>query len=136
LYDNYLACHLLISQFFWLVFLLFSLDRIVVKLHWRFPSVALPYALLLIAVAVDNWRHPDKGGVPIMNEIPQFLETVYHYEQLDLASSNQFLVIKTQGFQPGYFEPCVRVGSHNKNAVQIGSHDLVQPYGNAFITEP
>jgi hypothetical protein len=134
LYGQFKLCHILISIFFWLVFLLYSLDKIVSKIRMQLPIMALLYIVLMGVVIFDNYRHPEKGSFALMRNIPAYLDTIHHYEQLDLDAANQYLILKTRGKE--IFDPRVRVGSKRQDAIQIGSDDHMASYNKQFIVDP
>jgi hypothetical protein len=102
-----LPCYLVIAQFFWLAFLLFTADRLL-ALRRRFYHGGLVVALLaLLFIYRDNTLHPAKRTMPVMPRLQEFLQLVYDSERLDLAGQNRERVL-----QLGHknFRPIVRIG--------------------------
>jgi len=134
LYQSIRPCHILISIFFWLLFLLYSLDKMVPKIKMQLPIAASLYILLMGFVVIDNYQHPDKGSFPLMRHIPTYLDTIRYYEHLDLEGTNRYLILTAKG--NGIFIPRVRVGSKRQDAIQIGPDDRLASYNTQFIAEP
>ena len=102
-----LPCYLVIAQFFWLAFLLFTADRLL-SMRKGFYHGGLVVALLaLLFIYRDNTLHPAKRMMPIMPQLQVFLQLVYDSEQLDLAGQNRERLL-----QLGHknFRPIVRIG--------------------------
>lgn len=135
LYMTVFPCHVYISQFFWLFFLLFTADRFLLQeRRWLGIRLVLPIAFLC-TVIVDNVSHPDKHSNPIMAKVPSFVRTIYLVEQLELGKNNQYVVLKTDNVIPIHLPPMVRVGSLRKDAKQLGKDDITIPAGREFILD-
>lgn len=133
------AVHTFVPLFFWLVFVLYSLERVVEK--WR-PDSYWPVAIGIVAlafVAHDNRLHPNKGWVPTMEDLPQYLEAIRYYERSGLDAANQFIILT---YVPQFSEEFNRfpmlavIGSRRADAVRVGSRDLADPRGAQWIAEP
>ncbi len=102
----------------------------------QLPITALLYIVLIGVVVFDNYRHPEKGSFALMPHIPAYLDTIHHYEELDLEGANRYLVLKAQGNANTIFAPRVRVGSNRQDAIQIGPDDQMASCNKQFIVEP
>lgn len=103
-----LPCYLVIAQYFWLFFLLFTADRLL-SLRKGLYHGGLAVALLaLLFIYQDNSLHPDKRSFPTMPKLAEFLQLVHDSEQLDLAARHQGRIL-----QLGHkgFHPVVRLGT-------------------------
>ncbi len=125
------ACYLLISYFFWLVFLLYSLDIFFLRSSLK-QIPALFAFFFLVFVAFDNYPL-ERKRIPIQEKMPAFLRTVYHYEKLALEKKNRFIKLQYKEF---YFKPTALVGSRQMDAVQVGADFFKIPYGRQFIVHP
>ncbi len=102
-----LPCYLVIAQFFWLFFLLFTADRML-SLRRGFYHGGLVFALLaMLFISRDNTLHPDKGFSPAMPKLAEFLQLVHDSEQLDLESRHKGRILQ---FGHKSFRPVVRLG--------------------------
>ena len=135
LYRTYFPCHIYIGQFFWLFFILFSLDRIALNRNLFTSKMSwLVIVLFFSAVTLyDQKLHPEKGYRKIMVTIPGFLDAIYQAEQLNLDKENTYVVIKTDNIVPGTLHPMVRVGSLRHDAVRLGRKDIPFQHGKEFI---
>jgi len=98
MYHRLFPCHILISQFFWLAFLLFTVDRLCLRFVLIKKQIAFVFCLLAIAFIInDNLHNPDKYQKEILPDIPKFLTTIKEYEQLNLAEKHQRVIIETPG---------------------------------------
>jgi hypothetical protein len=134
LYQSIRPCHILIPIFFWLLFLLYSLDKMVPKIKTQLPIAASLYIVLMGIVVIDNYQHPEKGSFPLMRHIPAYLDTIRYYEHLELEGANRYLILTAEG--NGIFIPRVCVGSKRQDAIQIGPDDRLASYNTQFIAEP
>ena len=135
LYQQVYPCHIYIAQFFWVFYLLISLDRLLARQE---RSRALKGALLALAVFVfvfaDNRRHPDKGFIQPMDKVPAYVRAVHAAEQLGLEEHNQYLVLRTQNIDPRAAPASVRVGSRRRSATMADATVLPVDGGREFIT--
>lgn len=101
LYQRIFPCHLLIAQFFWLAFILYSLDKILLRLR-RFRDGAGIVLVMAIAafIVIDNVTHSDKYKVPILPAFNKFIQTVKKAEQMDLEQQGKRMIISTNGTGP------------------------------------
>ncbi|HHO48754.1 MAG TPA: hypothetical protein ENN06_09950 [Desulfobacteraceae bacterium] len=135
LYGTVFPCHIYISQFFWLAFILFTVDRLFEKFR---PHVFLQAGVLtafLLLVVTDNIRHPEKGQIDILPAIPAFVQTIHLVEELGLDERNQYVILRTDNLKPPFLSPTVRVGSLSKDARRLERKDLDLPSGSKFIVE-
>ncbi len=135
LYRKVLPCHIYISQFFWLGFILFTLDRLLSTFSPRRISGVLVVGLLFAFVTLDNIANPYKGREKILPNIPPFVRTIHAVEQLKLARKNEYVIVKTDNVMPGFLSPMVRVGSRNPTARRLGRKDVAVVSGKQFIVE-
>jgi len=132
-YNKCGACYMLISYFFWLVFLLYNLDKFLLRNSLKHVKVLFVF-LFLVLVAVDNY--PRERKKVVVNEgIPAFVDAIHHYEQLDLKGNNIFIKLQ---FNDAYanFKPRVIIGSRKRDAMQVGADYFKIPYGRQFIINP
>jgi hypothetical protein len=127
-------CHLLISQFFWLAWLLFTSDKIIRKkpAH-RIFTVLLP-AFFIFIILIDNIQHQYIMHVQPMRDLPAFLSAVSDAEKLRLEKQDQFVILSYQK-GGGIFQPTVRVGSRKKAAERIGKKEIPIDSLRRFIVE-
>lgn len=134
LYQTVFPCHIYIGQFFWLVFVLYSLDTLIstLKNDNRFVHTVIVVAVVSF-VYMDNIRHPDKGFVTPMPDVPAFLETIHEAEQLHLALKNEYIILTMDSIFPGFLQPLVRVGSIQPDSRRLRAHEVKLPSGTKFI---
>jgi hypothetical protein len=135
LYQRVYPCHIYIAQFFWVFYLLLSLDLL---LQRQQTNRAFKGLLAALAVAVfvfaDNRRHPDKGFIQPMDKVPAYVRAVHAAEQLRLEEHNQYLVLRTQNIDPRAAPVSVRVGSRRRSATMADAAVLPADGGREFIT--
>ena len=135
LYQRVYPCHVYIAQFFWVFYLLLSLDLV---LRRQQTNRAFKGLLAALAVAVfvfaDNRRHPDKGFIQPMDRIPAYVRAVHAAEQLGLEKHNQYLVLRTPNIDPRAAPVSVRVGSRRRSATMADAAVLPADGGREFIT--
>jgi hypothetical protein len=135
LYRAVLPCHVYIPQFFWLCFILFTVDRLLDKISAR-KSVQLAVVILFfLFVTIDNVSIPSKGKEKIMTNIPLFVQTIHQVEQLGLEKKNQYVVLQTDNVMPGFLPSVVRVGSQKQNADRLKSTEIPLNVGKEFIVD-
>jgi hypothetical protein len=133
LYQTVLPCHLYISIFFWLLFLLFTADQILLLVGSRYRLYLILPVLFFSVVLIDNIRHPAKGYREVMAKVPAFVQTIHQLEQLELAKDNTYVVVKTENVISNYMPPMVRVGSQRPDARRLGREDIKLESGKEFI---
>jgi hypothetical protein len=116
LYSEPYDCHILISQFFWLLFLLYAADRLVDRVGHRFPLGAVFFVLFIAFVWTDQVKNPQKGYYPPNPAIIPFVEKVRETERLNLEESNEFIVLEGSGATQPPFNPLILVGSDRSDA--------------------
>lgn len=117
LYQRVFPCHLYIAVFFWIFFLLCSLDAILTRLgRYRSSAGVLLVGVVAAVVWFDNSRHPDKGSITVMRQIPAFLDAIYQTEQLHLERDNLYVVVCAENIDPRAASAKVRVGSRRLSA--------------------
>lgn len=135
LYQDVLLCHIYVSQFFWLCFILFSADQIIQKTQPNYFTQIFIAMVFCSFVLFDNIRHPEKGKIDLMPAIPEFVDTIHLIEQLELEKKNQYVYLLTDNIVPGYLDPCVRVGSYQDDAKRLSSNEIPIPSGHHFIVD-
>jgi hypothetical protein len=135
LYQRVYPCHIYIAQFFWVFYLLFSLDLVLRRqqTHRAFKGMLAALAVAVFVFA-DNLRHPDKGFIQPMDKVPAFVRAVHAAEQLRLEERNQYLVLRTQNIDPRAAPVSVRVGSRRHSATMADATVLPADSGREFIT--
>tara|TARA_R100000027_G_scaffold67402_1_gene65965 strand:+ start:8595 stop:10520 length:1926 start_codon:yes stop_codon:yes gene_type:complete len=124
LYSDPYDCHILISQFFWLLFLLYGADCLIQRFGRRFPLGPIFAGLFAVFVLIDQWENPHKRAYPPNRQITEFVNTVYEAEQSNLAENNEFVLIEGEGASQEAFSPRVRVGSSRMDAVPRNSAEF------------
>lgn len=135
LYQMVFPCHLYISVFFWVLFLLLTVDKILEHCNGSFKVQILVSLFLFSLVWVDNLQHPAKRQEKIMTSIPAFVQTIHRVEQLNLEEENTYVIIKTVNVMPEYMPPMVRVGSQHPDARRLGPQDIELESGKEFIVK-
>ncbi|MCG6892171.1 MAG: hypothetical protein LJE65_01070 [Desulfobacteraceae bacterium] len=125
-------CHLLISQFFWLAWLLFTADMLIRK-HWRNRElwILLPMAFIAL-VTVDNFLHPERRTLPLLPETQAFLCAVSNAEKLQLEKKDRYVVLS---YGKGKFTAIARVGSHGNGAERLGKDGIADESIRRFVRE-
>ncbi len=124
LYPDPYDCHILISQFFWLFYLLLAADRLAAKFgvrtSWKGPTLA---ALFVLFTAVDQRMNPDNGYFPPNPQVRSFVERVKAFEER-LDGRNEFVRLEGEGAWQDAFAPRVRVGSMRADAQERRPEEL------------
>lgn|GEM_PF-1003261 len=126
-YSDPYDCHVLISQFFWLLFLLVAADRIADRVGGNVPLAPIFAGVFLAFVGIDQVKNPQKGYFPPNPEIQHFLDKVYAAEQLSLQDRNESVFLEGSGATQDAFEVRVRVGSSKPDAREVIPEDLPRP---------
>lgn len=120
LYRTAAPSHVVIAQFFWLVLILITFDRLLTRftISSRLGNAffALPIILFIFA---DNIRTPDKGRAEIFIDTPKFTQTIksYEAEAPQLAEQGKKIVITTD--REGIFNPVAIVGDPSGKATLV-----------------
>ncbi len=118
LYQSIFPCHLVIAQFFWLAFVLVTADRLLARWparqHIGGAGLIVVFAVFIYA---DNVEHQDKWKIPVLENIPRFLEKVKEAENMSLAEEGKKMIISTDG--TSIFKAVVVVGDRSKNATLV-----------------
>ncbi|MGE9290257.1 MAG: hypothetical protein ACQKBT_04650 [Puniceicoccales bacterium] len=120
-YSNPYDCHVLVSVFFWLLFLLYSVDRLVDRLGGRTLCGALLCVVLGAFVIFDQVKNPQKRYISPNREILPFMEMIHEAEGLRLEERNEFILLDGSGAPQNIFNPRVQVGSNRPDARQIAA---------------
>ncbi|HBG17946.1 MAG TPA: hypothetical protein DDY32_01320 [Desulfobulbaceae bacterium] len=110
-----LPCYLVIAQFFWLFFLLFTADRLLALRKGLYHGGLVVALLAVLLIYRDNTLHPYKWSFPTMPKLAEFLQLVHDSEQLDLAGQHKGRILQ---FGHKSFRPVVRVGKTDTAAVE------------------
>jgi hypothetical protein len=135
LYRTVLPCHIYISQFFWLCFILFTVDHLLNKISPRISAKLAIIGFFFAFVLIDNASNPSKGKEKIMTNIPLFVQTIHLVEQLELEKKGQYVMLQTENVMPGFLPSIVRVGSKNLEATRLNSKDVPIHSGKEFIVD-
>ncbi len=136
LYQRVFPCHIYVAQFFWVFFVLFTLDSFVQRQTRNQQVKAVASALAVLAlVLTDNLRHPDRGAITLMPKVSAFVRAIHEAEQLALEEKKQYLVLRTENIAPGPLYPRVRVGSRSTSAKRLTAARVSLPTGNEFIAD-
>lgn len=129
-----LPCHKMISLFFWMVFLLYTLDRLFMTLGTEKIGSTLFIVCSLSLLLIDHGQHPEKWSVRSIPQQKAFLLAIRYYESLGLKEHNQYIVLKLKSHPDAYWKPKVRVGSQKPEKKRIEKKDLAPPWiGEEFI---
>lgn len=114
-YPMIFPCHKFISQFFWLAFLLFITDRIILR-YTHLSRFIAPLFIILTTIFIfyDNNIHPWKYKKPLFHAMPKFLKTVKEVEERHLEDQHQQIIIKTRGTDGT--RVTAKVGDQSRNA--------------------
>lgn len=118
LYQTIFPCHLLIAQFFWLAFVLYSLDKILL----RIKSFQTIFGILVVMICTsfivfDNYHNSDKYSVPLLTSTPAFLQKIKEAEMMGLEEKGQKMEIITRG--TGVFKARALVGDRSKDSILV-----------------
>lgn len=105
-----LPCYLVIAQFCWLAFVLFTFDRLLSKKKVLYHGGIIVSVLAVLFVIYDNGRNPSKMTIPLMSTLPDYLQTVHEAERSNLAEQNRIMEIELGDKS---FRPVVRVGKRS-----------------------
>jgi hypothetical protein len=130
------SCHRFLSLYFWIIFLLYSVDRLISRYSVKKTGVLFFVLLTLTLIVVDNINDPRKRKVPVIPETRDYLAAVYQFEQLDLKKRNQFVMLELENYQSPFFTPQARVGSREPDAVQLGREDFSESLRTPFLVNP
>lgn len=130
-YEVY-SCHLFLSQFFWLTWLLYTADRLLLNAGGKKLLSAAVAAAFLTLVFIDNRQNPHKGATAVMTEMNRFLNTVHAAEQLRYEEKERYVVLS---YENGTFDPTVRVGSRERGAKRVGRDAFPVDQGKDFVVE-
>ncbi len=115
LYGHTLACHRLISSFFWLALLLYLADNLLRKFKQPLMgslAIALVFAGLVLWV---NLRYPSLGQAEKVPALGSFLRAIHWLEGQGLEEKNSYVVLRLPGKYP-VMQPVVRIGSRRTDA--------------------
>jgi len=105
-----LPCYLVIAQYFWLVLLLFTIDRFLSLHKYFYHGGILACALVVAFIVYDNGKEPSKGMVDTMPSLAAYLQMVHALEQQQetLIQENKRVIVSLGG-KP--FRPTVAIGA-------------------------
>lgn len=110
------SCYIVIAQFLWLAFLLFTADRIMAKSKKLYHGGLLVCVLAALFIYYDNARFSWKGSAPLMTSLPKFLDAVHAAEQVNLLEQNRVQVIE---FGQSNFRPMASLGKVGDPSVPV-----------------
>lgn len=100
-------CYLIVPQFLWLCFLLFTFDRILAQSKKLYHGGVVVCALVVLFVCFDNLRNPLKMSLPVMTGLPKYLDAIYDLEQQNLRGQHQVKILE---YGKMFYHPIVKVG--------------------------
>jgi hypothetical protein len=119
LYQTIYPCHVVIAQFFYLVFILYSADQLLKKYADFEMQMSSVFLLSVFAfILLDNLEHEEKFRTPIMKSIPAFLQAVKKAETSGLPDRHQHVIIITDGIKKA-FKPVAVVGDRSKGSKRV-----------------
>lgn len=119
LYQTIYPCHIVIAQFFYLVFILYSADHILRKFSKYEIQLGSLFLLSVFAfILLDNIEHREKYRAPVMKSIPPFLKAVKKAESAGLSERHQHIIIITDGIKKA-FKPVAVVGDRSKGSKRV-----------------
>jgi len=133
MYGHTLACHRLISTFFWLIVLLYISDRYLVQYTPPWPvsfAVLLGFASLVVLL---NIRYPSLGRVSAIQRLDDFTRGIAWCEQVVGRQKNTYIIFRRPTSVP-VMQLRVRIGSNRPDAVCIGSDNLPRASWKRFAT--
>jgi len=127
--------HVLLSYFFWLVFLLLSIDRVLTQYRTNGFMQGAVIAGLALFIWKDNQLHTIKHYWPKMDELPGFMQAVRYFEgeQHALEKEGRYVVLSTPPRWPPLPGPTATVGEH-ENATRLRRQDIDDPALKQFVS--
>ena len=136
-YDRFVVQenHILLSYYFWLVFLLLSIDRILTKYRISRYIQAVVMAGLALFVWKDNQLHTNKHYWPKMDELPGFMRAVGYFEgeQHALEKEGRYVVLTAPPRWPPLPGPTATVGGR-ENGMRLRRQDIDDPALKQFVS--
>lgn len=129
-------CHKMISIFFWVLFLLFTIDRLSMTANDSRSVIICFMISSALLVYFDNTKHPEKSVVRFVEHQKAFLTAIHYYEGFQLKKRNQYIVLKLKDHPDSFWKPRVEIGSRMAGKREIGKEDLPRPLvGEEFIVD-
>ena len=122
-YKNPYPCHLVISQFFWIVFVMYLIDTFIIEKKISYLFKCSMMVVLFSIVIYDNTINKQKSNVKTNVNIRSFTNKIKHAESLNLKDSNKYVIILSPGARQRAFMPKVRVGSTLDSATEATISD-------------
>ena len=124
-------CHRVVASFFWVLFLMVTVDRLLVDQPLSSPWPLVCAGLLLLLVFFDNRLHVKKGRVPSVPEIAEYIETIHFYEQQGLVAKRQAICLRHPPVRP--MQPRVLVGYRGTDRRLLLAGDTEVVRGHRFV---
>lgn len=129
------SCHRFLSEFFWCIYLLFVVDRVLQKFHGSGVGRLFFVFIVIGFVVVDNIKDPRKREVKTLEDTGRFVRSINSFEQMHLEKNRQFVELGYENYQAPAFMPIVKVGSREENAVQLEAHNFSETVDTRFILD-
>ena len=129
--------HIFISYYFYLSWILITIDRCVVAFSHRPFVKPATGAALVVFILTDNYAHPEQWRVPVMTDVGEFLKVAEFYRDrsAELSSKNQYVVLGTASSWGDNHGPKVRIGSRTGSARRLRKADFAGTYGERFVID-
>ena len=132
LYGQTLACHRLISLFFWLVLLLYISDRLLVLYRPpRYVAGAI-VTFFFVVVTVANIRFPSLGHARPIPGVQEFVRAIAWYERVIASEPGRYVELHLPTYLQ-LMQPRVRVGNQRPDARPLENVRLPDPAWKRFL---
>jgi hypothetical protein len=132
LYQVSKECHRLVSEFFWTLFIIVSLDRLIRLSPKRKLSLTSLCCTALICLATTiNLKYKNRNWFEPFPEVIPFVNTVYYFEQADLVKQKLYVNLLLINRKYPLFSIKARVGYRDSDGKRF---DETTIKNNATIT--
>ncbi len=123
IYRTFMPAHFYIAQFFWLAFILFTVERMVVRLPDHAKRIIICFSITTLCfIVVDNVRNPEKYRYELYPATSAFVKKIKELEQQNLQEKKQQIIVE----MPGTLVMIrAKVGDQSKDA-QVVKRILIQ----------
>lgn len=123
-------CHRVVSVFFWIVFLLFTSDKLITAAGNQYRVVVLSIFLVLFSGIVlrDNLKYPKRGWVEPVPDVYEFTKAVSFVESLQLKEKKQQVCLTVANHPYPLLAARVYVGYHGADRRELQLDDLNQDF--------
>ncbi len=126
-YRDFMPAHFHIAQFFWLAFLLFTVERLTLRFPDYSKKIIVAFSVAALSfIIVDNIKNPDKYRYELYPETAEFIQKVKEFEQWNLKEKKQQVIVETPGTEVMIR---VKVGDQSDDAQVIKRVYIDRPVG-------